>query len=504
MYRFRHILLAASLMAPIVAAPARAHAQGSTGPQAVTPEAAQGLEQQLRMWLAGLLGPRVDLGQRPVHVAPEGDHFRLEIPIAGPIGTTGLAIEGDAITTKATPSEGGRWIIEELRCPSPLRMTGTGKGFAKDMPRAWTVTMQEQATHGVLDPAFASASRFESTIRGYRSVIERPAGTGKTTIARLAATLEWTPNGAGRIDLAEDVTGEGLAVSAPNAAGDEVTLVADKMRSDMRVAGVAPDQVAPIVHAALELAPLFAEMVDAPAKSAWHLPEVAHGSARTLVTSLRTLLGAYEQSADFENIRFQAAGHSGSLRGFSFRITASAPGGMLQASLPIVIEGPDSKEIPKGPYHDLIPHKLTLTPRLAGVPASGFADLVLHAIDADDAKKNELASEAVALLAQGPLRLGLDNVAFDIGPAAVTANGEMKILSPDTSSGSAEIRMTSFDALLRKVSATPELKQAVLALIFLKGIGDQQGAETVWRIEYADGKLMVNDQDLSAMMPGAK
>jgi hypothetical protein len=504
MDRLRRILLAASLMAPGLAAPVGVHAQGSTGPQAVTPEAAQGLERQLRAWLAGLLGPRVDLGQRPVHVTPEGDHFRLEIPIAGPIGTTGLAIEGDAIAAKATPSEGGRWIIDELRYPSPLLMTGTGTGFAKDMPRAWTVTMQEQATHGVLDPAFASASRFESAIRGYRSVIERPAGIGKTTIARLAATLEWRPNGTGRIDLVEDVTGEGLAVSAPNAGGDEVTLVADKTRGKIRVTGVAPDQVAPIIHAALELAPLFAEMAAAPAKSAWHLPEAARGSARTLVTSLRNLLGAYEQSADFENIRFQAAGHSGSLRAFSFRVTAAAPGGMLRATLPIVIEGPDSAEIPKGPYQDLIPHKLALTPRLAGVPASGFADLALRAIDADDAKKDELASEAAGLLAQGPVLLGLDDVAFDVGPAAVTGHGEMRVLSPDATSGTAEIRMTSFDALLRKVNATRDLRQAAPVLIFLKGIGEQEGADTVWRIAYADGKLMVNDQDLSAMMPGTK
>ena len=42
---------------------------------------------------------------------------------------------------------------------------------------------------------------------------------------------------------------------------------------------------------------------------------------------------------------------------------------------------------------------------------------------------------------------------------------------------------------------------AAPVLIFLKGIAKQEGNESVWSITYADKKVMVNDTDLSDLMP---
>ena len=39
-------------------------------------------------------------------------------------------------------------------------------------------------------------------------------------------------------------------------------------------------------------------------------------------------------------------------------------------------------------------------------------------------------------------------------------------------------------------------------LLMLKGLGEQKGTETVWRITYAANKVLVNGQDLSALLSG--
>jgi hypothetical protein len=41
-------------------------------------------------------------------------------------------------------------------------------------------------------------------------------------------------------------------------------------------------------------------------------------------------------------------------------------------------------------------------------------------------------------------------------------------------------------------------------LIMMKGLAQQQGNATIWRISYSGDKIMVNDNDLSTMLPGGK
>ncbi len=93
---------------------------------------------------------------------------------------------------------------------------------------------------------------------------------------------------------------------------------------------------------------------------------------------------------------------------------------------------------------------------------------------------------------------------LDIGIAKLTGNGELDVSSPADISGEAELRLTGFDALLRKVGATAEFKVAAPVLIFLKGIGERDGNDMVWKVKYEDSKVSVNGTDLSDMIPKGK
>ena len=86
-------------------------------------DSATKLEQSLNGWLAGLLGPAVDLGERPVHVAASDDHFALEIPIGRSFGDLGAGIDAGPVTASVRPIDGARWAIDKLAMPSPLVFT---------------------------------------------------------------------------------------------------------------------------------------------------------------------------------------------------------------------------------------------------------------------------------------------------------------------------------------------------------------------------------------------
>ena len=85
------------------------------------------------------------------------------------------------------------------------------------------------------------------------------------------------------------------------------------------------------------------------------------------------------------------------------------------------------------------------------------------------------------------------------GPTAAMRRPEPR--QPFRHSAKAELRATGLDALIRRANAVPELKIAAPVLIFLKGIARQDGNESVWAISYVDRKMVVNDTDLSGLMP---
>ena len=58
--------------------------------------------------------------------------------------------------------------------------------------------------------------------------------------------------------------------------------------------------------------------------------------------------------------------------------------------------------------------------------------------------------------------------------------------------------------VLDRVKAVPEFRGAVPALAFAKGIARTAGERLVWDLTYRDGRMLVNDVDLSAMAGGGR
>jgi hypothetical protein len=471
---------------------------------------APALEAELRAWLGAVLGPRIALGERPVRVSPRDGAYAIEIPLAGAIGASGIAIEAPPITLAARPRADGRWALDDIHLPSPMQIRAAGP--AEGEAREWTLRMAEQDAHALLDPTLATESTWDGVIGGYTNLFRSKTETRRTEIARIATHARWRPAREGRIDVQTDSTGELIAANARLRNGAVAAFSAAEARVATRIDGLRPAALPPLLHAAFDVAPLAASAVHDPMAAAGHamvqhgdiaalLPPDARIALRAALDAAADLLDGFAEEATFRNVRWRAGTVDGSAREVAMKLALAAPDGRLAAHFRFAVDGAGSEAVPPGPLRQILPRHIAIAPRIGGLSAERLHALLAAALK-DGASNAALEAEAQALLREGPLTIGLDELTADAGPALLHGKGEVRVAAPDAVAGEARIRATGLDALIRLAGQVPELKAALPVLFFLKGIGEPDGDATVWNLEYRDGKFLVNGTDFSTMVPG--
>ena len=479
------------VLAPLIAAtPARADA---------TADGAAALQAQIRAWVTDLTGPAVDLGSHAVRVTPAGDAYRFELPVTGPVGNTGWVITGEPIAAIAKPVENGSWTITSIELPTPLHADRSEAPDGK--PYSWMLALAGQQFHGRFDPTLATSSHFDGRLHGYSSLSETAAGTHSSHYDSYVWNGGWVPAGDRRVTVSHQVQGHNLTVFIDAASRNRtVTATVGSISSSGRIERLSFERLGDIVRTVSGLVPSAMQAAGTAAA-----PKSISPADRTrlhaLVAALRDLLGGVQAQTKMERIGVDIGGQRGTLASLTIGSHAAAPGGMLDASLNLAVEGFDSPLVPPGPLHGYLPHRVALTPRLSGVPAGDLMSLLDRAID--DADKDSLQAQALGLLAKGPLKVGLEDVAMDLGAATLKANGSVTVAALNDIKGSARIDATGLDTLIHSANTVPELASAAPFLIMLKGIGEQKGDTTTWNVTYADGHAMVNGTDLSALMPSS-
>lgn len=482
----------AAIFAIALLAPAAAQAD-------VTAEQAQSLERQLHDWLNGLVGTVVGIGDRPVRLAPDGDHFRVEIPMQAAASAVGLDAADATITAEARPLPGDRWALDDIHIPDHLRITGGGP----DAPVDWSLKIAQQQISAVFDPSLATASSFDVDVHGQTSTSEGGPGAHASAVEHYVTHTVLMPTGDGRVDVLGNSTGDKLAGSQAMPDGSPVNWSIEHVQSNVRVDAVAAGSVGAIVRAVMDMVP-----VAMAAQHSGHppagVPPEARQAARTVVTQLRNLWSGFTMDETLDSMRFQAAGQSGSISRLAIGIAAGTRGGKLDLRMNFAVDGIDSPDIPAGPVRTYLPHHIALRPRLTGVSIEDATQLLLRAIDSDGTHGDELNEQAMALLKKAPATVGVDGLDVDLGPAHIRGNGEMRIAAANDMSGHADITVIGLDALIKQAGTVPELKSGVPVLLVMKGFGVQEGNATKWKITYNGKKIMVNDNDLSAMLPSSK
>jgi hypothetical protein len=483
-------LLPALALAGLIAAPARAETSA---------EDAKALQAQLHDWLASLLQPAVTVAPDTVQVEPEGDHFRLTLPEPLALIGKGLVQAGTAFTLSARPMDGGRWDLGDLHMPNPMTLTGPnlpapkaapGSPPAAPVPNVMQLSLEGLRFHGLLDPSFATTSSFDQSVDGIR--ITGPMTT--TTYGKSSGNTILRPDGTDRITVTTHASLADLQQSADAPNGRHVSLMVGHLQAESALRRLSPTELATIIRTFAALAPT------AHGKQESMTPE-QRTLARRLVGSVWKLADGGKLSETLEGVTFDSNGVSASLHRLTIGEDFAAPDGKVSFGLQLGLEGIDSPMIPPGIYHDYLPRKISLKPRISGIRSDDLRRLALHAIDTNGKDTDKLQSEATAMLADSPLTVELEEISFDLGPASLDGNLSLEISSPTDMTGDGDITITGLDTLIKRASTTPELKQIAPALIFLKGIGKQDGNDTNFAVSYNNGSLKVNDTDLSSMLP---
>ncbi len=498
----RHTSRAASIAAVLAAgllgaAPARAE---------VTPAQATALEAQIRGFIARQIGAVVDASALAVRATPAGDSVKLELPLGGPMLRGLLEASPGAWSARVKPLTDGRYAIEDMRITSPMTFSlagdalAAGKGKDKDKPSSMTIEMAEQSYSGMLDTTLATTSTFDTRLRGYSVTIDGAEGPRTTHLDVVTGNSVWTPKGGARADVTGSLTADKYATATAMPDGSTVNVSADRLIGSSRIDNLDFDRLGAIVQAAAAFGATLDKASKDKAGDTTELTPAQRGMLRTMLADLGELMDGMGSNQTMENLRVTASGQTGTLKKLSLGFAASAPGGLLEMRLPIALEGFDSPAIPKGAIRELLPKLVSLIPRFAGVPKAELMAILQRAADVPDT--DAMQAELTAMVGKNPVTFGIDKLAIELGLASLRGGGAVKVSGADDIQGDGEFRMTGLDALIRRTNTTPELKMAAPALIFLKGIGKADGKDMVWHITYADKALMVNDTNMTEMMPG--
>ena len=112
-----------------------------------------------------------------------------------------------------------------------------------------------------------------------------------------------------------------------------------------------------------------------------------------------------------------------------------------------------------------------------------------------------LAPEIAALFAHGGITVGIDSLAFDVGPSAFEGSGKFVLLSPDDVQGQARITATGLDALLASAANEPDLAPLLGGVALAMQFAKREGGRLVWNVAMREGKVTINGIDPAQPLP---
>ncbi len=462
------------------------------GADATAEQAAQ-LEQGISAWLADTLGPGIKLPERPVRVQPAGDAYRLVVPFGS---------ANPPLTAALREAENGTWALRDLKTPSPSR-------FSIDLPDPsgvpgatvrtdYVLSWGEQDTSALFDPSYRTTSTLTWSSRASEMRATSGGQQSMTRIARSAGQSELRPEGDGRVDVITDSTAEGYSTSSPLPDGQLLQLDAERMLTKGVINGVSRERAPRLLRAVVGLVggTLIAGPTEAPAA----VPTSAE--LRALFEPMQDLASALQTEQVLQGLRVRVGKFGGGAERARLALNAATPGGILTLSTDILAEGIRAPDLPLSrAQRELVPRRVALRTMMSGVAA---ADLVRLMLNASDTGEPPQAEDIVQLLSRGGLTVGLESFELDLGGASFTGNVQMSVPPSMAVSGGGQVSATGFEVLLDRIKRVPEFKGALPVIAFAKGIARPVGNQLVWNITYGDGRVLVNDVDLSAMSGGAR
>ncbi|MBV9750523.1 MAG: hypothetical protein JO157_17080 [Acetobacteraceae bacterium] len=484
---------------------ATAHSTPAATAATATADQAQAVERELHDWLQAMLGTAITLPDRPVQLVPEGSDYALLIPFSA----------NTAITGHLAPQDDGRWLLSDVKLPSPATFTldlpmpapgnGRANGTEGTTTRTYQFSVARQEITGTFDPSYKTASSLHHRFEDFQ-LSSSGAGFRQTTqTAHVAGQSTVTPAADGRFDIASESTFDGYVMdNRPEGGSAAVHVTADHGHTEGQISGLASDQGPAFLRDAIGF---VTEILPTLSKSG--LPDLTaeqRAQLRDLVNALDGIASGLQAGYAFENLQVQAGSIGGVARRAHLDIGGQAPNSVLNVYLDLGVEGLSIPGLPVSPYADLVPTEIHVRPTLAGIGTKELLTLARQLLDAADRSASDGRQDTPSpapLFAHGGIAAGLDAVSFNLGPTRFTGHGTVTMTKPDAYDGQGQIMATNFDALMDRAKQDPTMTQALALLTIAKGIGRASGDQLVWDIAYENRRVLVNGVDVLAMAGAA-
>lgn len=328
-----HSALRAAIVAAVLAMVAAPLAQAAE----VNTAEAKALETQMQGWLRSMLGPDTRLAGRTVQVRPEGDHYRIELPL----GTARAGQPGPVtLSASAQPAEGGRWTFEGpifssptsfmLDMPAPARKGQKAPG--PNIPVEFTITTGNGDTWGTSDPSFTSSSMFSSSSRDVQIQARSAMLDQLTKIERSATTSTLRPSDSGRFDYTGDATIEGYTVSSRSQDDPLFELSAQQIRVTSGIAGLSRTQAATMIPALVRLISSLLAGPPGPGSNALAAyRSVDPQLLRTILQSLLDLASEFTLNETLDGVALRSEDRNGAADQLRIGMGVKSEDGLLQA-----------------------------------------------------------------------------------------------------------------------------------------------------------------------------
>ncbi|HME25310.1 MAG TPA: hypothetical protein VKI44_28945 [Acetobacteraceae bacterium] len=467
----------------------------------IGPVQAQALDQQLKDWLAGLLGPSVKLPELPWRITGERDHYVITWPIPSLTSSAGEV----ATTANVRPLGGGRWAIDGVQMPPSGSFTMTipdASAPGNSAPVQVEFTIGKQDTNGVIDPGLATASTLHTEVSDVMLSTDSLNQRQEQRFDRYLGDIKLAPAQNGRLDLTQNATVHGWKSASQIMGGTPVAIGIQTMRGIGRIKGVNRDRVAALLAATGSLIGALPPDI-ATKEDKTDLPAPARAQLRLLVESLQDMLTEVSVEETLDGLQVEIAGMGGlSMQHFLLGFGGEAPEGRLHAWVDIGLDELTSPSLPPN-VAAFLPHRVEIKPSLSGVLTADLHKLALDATE-EGADSDSLEPDVAAIFSRGGVNLGVETLSFDLGPAKFEGTGHVTALSPDTWHGEAHVVAAGFDDLVAKARTNPDLQQALPVLIMLRGLAKPDRKRLVWDIVSDGPTVTVNGLDLSQLGGGDK
>lgn len=479
--------LCAPALALLLALPAQA--------QTVDSDGARTLRQQLLSWFDMLHGPgQADL---PVEVAPDGDHYRIVLPIAA---LTGQPMPDLSATVR--PLAGGRWSVDAVQVPPAFTFATQGFGTgALGEPISVTASIGGQTVTGLIDPSLASESSFSIDMRDVAWSSSAAGLRQEQHFGRYAFQGRLTPASEGRMDVVHAGTVDGYT-SVQQHNGTPIRIGVRHIDARGHVAGLSLDRSAALIGATAALVRLAATSQAArPDGGAPVMTTDLRACLRAAVEAVRGMSSAMDGEEIFDDVRVEAGDFGAvGIRRVRMGVGGDATADRLNAWMSVALDGPSMASLPPD-VAKAMPSHVSLRPSVSGVPLDALLALALEALN-EGADLDGISARAISLAADGTAQVGIDTLAIELGAARLEGNGHMRLLAPDQPAGKAHVTLTGIDDLMAQASHNPTLQPAVPVLVMLRGLAKPEGKLLVWNVSYTPERTLVNGVDLKQMFGG--